>query len=492
MIFFIFDVFDWNEYKKNLITYSNQNTKEKFLMASKQGIDEEGNPLVELLSKQPGYTQKGDVASLKVESDNLRRILMDKKSKINSLESQIQYIEQSKKLIIRLIQDFQMSKQISFVDEDKIENPFSNLKEGTDIIRNGIKNYISRHEKICSKFEIEFQKNIFSLQQHLQNQQNQLQKELDKIQEYDHERLHKLHLIELAKNQKSILCQTIMMRRAALSRAIESDQALQAKIDNQMLTSQKELEKAQEQVQEQQELSKTLHQQFSEQQLSTRQTIQHHDEIAAQVDSLKRQYKKESHAHNCTLAKLDQKKEELEQLYLTVESYHDNLKSQELILAEDENKRLRSVISVEKNEAQAKLEKEEKKTKELEINIKNLQKVIVDLNSQIILTEQKLQTQMMKIPDFAQLHQALDRNMAQTKKYKEEVLQRKYILDEIRDRNRYLEQQEIQDSKQRMAYLKTIMPLQSEIKADTKLPQLMQEFMDQHKKMEEIIANTSF
>ena len=112
---------------------------------------------------------------------------------------------------------------------------------------------------------------------------------------------------------------------------------------------------------------------------------------------------------------------------------------------------------------------------------------ISNLNDQISQTDQKLQDQMMRIPDFPQLHQALDRTLAQTKKYQEELMQKKYLLDEIGDRNRLLDQMEIQESKNRMSQLKILMPFRDQENNDDimkQLPEMLAERAKQQKEFE--------
>jgi hypothetical protein len=80
----------------------------------------------------------------------------------------------------------------------------------------------------------------------------------------------------------------------------------------------------------------------------------------------------------------------------------------------------------------------------------------------------------------------------QNKKYQEAVLQTKYLLDEIRDRNRILDQIEIQESKDRMAQLKVVMPLESENNPDAALPALLEERKKQQEEMEALLAEPGF
>jgi hypothetical protein len=121
-----------------------------------------------------------------------------------------------------------------------------------------------------------------------------------------------------------------------------------------------------------------------------------------------------------------------------------------------------------------------------------LNEKIATLNHQISQTEQKLQTQTMRVPDFNQLRQALERVSVQNRRYQEGVLQTRYLLDEIRDRNRMLDQIEIEESKKRMAQLKAVMPLESENDPDSVLPALLEERKRQQEELEVMLQQPGF
>jgi hypothetical protein len=98
----------------------------------------------------------------------------------------------------------------------------------------------------------------------------------------------------------------------------------------------------------------------------------------------------------------------------------------------------------------------------------------------------------MRIPDFNQLRQALERVSVQNRRYQEGVLQTRYLLDEIRDRNRMLDQIEIEESKKRMAQLKVVMPLESEDDPDSVLPALLEERKKQQEELEIMLGQPGF
>jgi hypothetical protein len=220
--------------------------------------------------------------------------------------------------------------------------------------------------------------------------------------------------------------------------------------------------------------------------------LRQHAELLQTIEELTKTLKRESHAHNCSLSALDNAKLELKHLMLIIDSYHDNLKTQELLDAEHENRKLDAVINNEKASLSRAKAVVASKGKESEAQIAVLAERIASLNQQIIQTEQKLQTQMMRIPDFAQLRQALDRLLAQYKKQRDEVLQRMYQLDEIRDKNRMMDMLEIQESHNRQAQLRQLMPMPFEQAEESLLPKLMDECKRHQAEIEDLLTEPGY
>jgi len=73
------------------------------------------------------------------------------------------------------------------------------------------------------------------------------------------------------------------------------------------------------------------------------------------------------------------------------------------------------------------------------------------------------------------VNQALNRTLAQLKKYRHELLRREYVLDETRNRHRMLTLMDIHESKERIAPFRILMPLDSEKEADMRLSELIEE-----------------
>lgn len=455
-------------------------------------------PKLAIGSKNSGFNtpSKESLSSSKGDYDYYRRQLMEKKTQVTALEKRLPKLDEFKSRLTQLIQDFQQTGQINFIEDDtesheKLSHPFDTTQEGVQIIRNGIMQLISYHERLAARFEIELSKNLFTFQQTLDEKKKMLAKEEELLEIAQNEASHNKNIIQMAINEKDVLKQTILMLRSTLERHMNSDSAQRGMVHSRYERVQMELNKVQKLVQDEEEMSSELQSRKKERFTTEEKHAIMHQEILLTVEKLRADYKKESYANNLTRAALDRAKDELLQLSRAVESYHDNLKTQELLDAEVENRRLRAVLNNEKIEHEEKLARHTSKTKELSEVVESLTKRIDQLNIQISSTEQRLQTQMMRIPDFKQLGQVLDRSIEQSRKYKEFVMKRKYLLDEIRDKNRLLEQQEIQESKNRMAQLKIQMPLSSQqSEQDALLPKLYEENAKWQKQMKEFLSST--
>jgi hypothetical protein len=220
--------------------------------------------------------------------------------------------------------------------------------------------------------------------------------------------------------------------------------------------------------------------------------LQRHAELLEVAESLGVTLKRESHAHNCSLSALDNARLELAHLMRTIESYHDNLKTQELLDAEHENRKLHAVINNEQESLSKARDAVMAKARETEGQITGLTERIGHLNQQVIQTEQKLQTQAMKIPDFGQLRFALDRLLAQSKKRREEMQVEMYHLEEIRDKCRLADMMEIQESLERQAQLRALMPLAQEVKEESQLPAMLEKCMIYRAEIEELLTEPWF
>ncbi|KAK8885767.1 hypothetical protein M9Y10_041221 [Tritrichomonas musculus] len=435
-----------------------------------------------------------DDQAAKAENDALRKKLMEKKNQIASLEQQTVRFEEFKILLTRLIQDFQENNEIQFVEPNCLSNPLDNVEDSVQVVRNGVIKLIKRHENLASRFELEFSRNIFQLQQQLREKDQELMNATAKLEAARTSLSHQERIVNFLKHKKQALCKTLLMRRAALSRSQSKSEKEAA--DNQIKLDKcnENLQNAKEVVKNKEQVAQKLATLTAEKQQNEQMQLKTHDELLKTVENLRKSFQKESFLHNRDLSALDVAKSELKALQLKIDSYFSNLKTRELLDAENENKKLQTVIRNERESLSRQKAIVDSKGADIQSTISEYINKISLLNEQINQTEQKLQTQMMKIPDFPQLHQALDRALAQSKKYQEEVLQRKYLLDEIGDRNRLLDQMEIQASKDRMAQLKILMPLtgQEENDTDPKLHEILAERAKQQKEFEALLTQPGF
>lgn len=444
------------------------------------------NPLTQLVSK--------DDLATKAESDSLRRKLMEKKNLISALEQQTNRFEEVKILISHLIQDFQERGDIQFVEPECLSSPLENVKDTVQVLRNGINKLIKRHEKLASRFELEFSRNIFQLQQQLREKDQELIVATSNLESARASLAHQERVVSLLRDKKEALCKTVLMRRSALSRSQIKNAKEAADNQSKFERFTKNLHNAKETVKEKDQIAEELAVRVAEKRKNEELHMKTHDELLKTVEDLRKTLKQEAYSHSRDMSALDVAKSELKALQLKIDSYFDNLKTRELLDAEIENRKLQTVIRNEHESLSLQKSIVDSKGNDIQNTISEYTSKISTLNELINQTEQKLQTQMMRIPDFPQLHQALDRALAQSKKYQEEVQQRKYLLDEIGDRNRLLDQMEIQASKDRMAQLKILMPLtgQEVIETDTQLPVILAERAKQQKEFEELLTQPGF
>lgn len=427
--------------------------------------------------------------------DVLRKRLMQKKSQISTLEHQNLKYDEAKTHLTRLFQDFQRNHGFRFIDPELLSSPFSTSQEAITILRKGISDFVLRHEKLANKFEIEFSRTIFELQQKLQSKKDECDKSMAELADAQESLMHLQQVVKLLRRKKRVLCHTVLLRRQALESSTNKREKEATDIQNQLENCKQKIQHFQENVKQQDEAAKELTTLAEDIKVQEETRTKTHFELVETVENLRKQFQRESHSHNCDLAALDVAKSDLRALQMKIDSYFDNLKTKELLDAEIENRKLQAVIKNERDQLSRQKAVIDSKGNDIQNTISQYIEKISNLNDQISQTEQKLQAQMMRIPDFPQLHQALDRTLAQTKKYQEELMQKKYLLDEIGDRNRLLDQMEIQESKNRMAQLKILMPFRDQENNDDimkQLPEMLAERAKQQKEFEELIHSPGF
>ena len=428
-----------------------------------------------------------------LDADTLKKQMRDKKTLIGVLEQQKIKFDEVKILILRLIQDFQNSGEMEFVEKEKLSTPFSDSAEAIQVLRRGINRFITKHENLASKFELEFSKNIFVLEQQLRQEENELKKAKERLQQAKDKRSHQLTIVNCNQRNKEVLCNTILMRRTALMHHQTTNERDLSLIHDRLDTATRDMQELEATLKSQQKEAQEIAAQSDERKKQEEAQNKAHMENVQTVEQLRKTFRDEAYAHNCALSALDIARQELVSLQMRIDSYFDNMKTRELLDAEHENKKLQAVIKNEYEILSKQKAVVDQKSTELQNTINEYTKKISVLNEQINQLEQKIQTQMMRIPDFPQLNQALERTIQQTKKHQAELLQKKIFLDEIEDRNHAMDQMEIQASKDRMAQLKILMPIGGdEMKKIEKLPELLSQRAKQQKEFEELLTNPGF
>lgn len=402
-----------------------------------------------------GTPNQDDILTLKSEGDRMRRIVMDKKQQITNLEKEASKLDELQILMRDMIYNFRRQKKINFFDIDpEAEIPLRTPKEYVGIIKERISALLTTHMKYSQKFEIELKRQKFEQDQKIQGALNLLELEKKALADALRENRHQLKMVKMVIGQKTILHRTVIMQQDAVDRhqTIREenqqayDQKLQQKFQNFAdLKAQHEKNvkentiKVKKMIEKNKELEKKK---------------EYHQQLLEQKEKIQQEFQKISFDQSCLMADLDRAKEQLDLIHRKNDSYMANLKTHELLDAERENDRLRHLLKNEKKRSQSALEVQIAKTKQLEDNLQRIIEETSNINFQIADNEQKLQALTMRIPDFNQLQQALDRVISNARKNKEDVLQTQYMLDEIRDKNRLLEQQEYNESKIRTEQLK--------------------------------------
>ena len=432
-----------------------------------------------------------DTAESEAEKASLKKLLLDKKQELSYLEAQASKVNEVRILLQHLMQDFQETRQLTFVQNvNELENPKVDIQDCVALVRGGIDNLINYHEKLAARYELELSKNMFELGQQLERKQEELAKERELLRDEERRTVHKRNLIKAVDSDKFAIIKTIRMRRAALERHMEASAARQSKFEHSIAEAEDEYRNAVHTMELADNDEKLTIRKQDDRNTKEQTQMRTHNEIVDTVTRLRKDLNREAYLHNETAAALDRAKRELTQLCRVIDSYHDNLKSQILLDAEEENRRLRAVLSIENHDFNERLEKHRKTGSDLFQDIKGIKARIDRINQDIASTEQKIQAQMMRIPDFPQLHAALDRVMEQSRKYKEFVAKRKYLLDEVRERNRLLDEAEIQDSKDRMRQLSIVMPLEHEKREQeqkARLARLLKENLERSKAIDDAL-----
>jgi hypothetical protein len=402
---------------------------------------------------------------MKLERDNARQIVLDQKTRIAGLQDQALMLDQLTALLRRLMMNFQASQLLRFVDKISVlEDPGPPAKQSIPIIRTAVNRVTSHHEKLASRYELELQKNLFEVNQQVTEKKKLLAREKQLLTDTQNQSAQTSGLIRKLKRQKQILMKTALLQRSALIKHHETDTIRYNQLKRKSDFARAENFSAQDSLRRVLEAETDLTKRIEDRMVFEERKTQMHLELAKTAEDLQQTLQHEAYKYNRAAAKLDRARDELVNLTRCVESYRDNLKTRELLDAELENKRLRAVINIEKQDFDKKLEFQKAKGAELRSAIDTLSQKVESLNQQISTIEQKLRRQMMKVPDFDRLHEALDRQAAASRRHLEFVTKRKYVLEDVRKEGERVDEEEIEASKIRMRGLSVRLPFESEEK----------------------------
>ena len=240
--------------------------------------------------------------------------------------------------LAHLIQDFQNTGKITFVDQNKLERPFTKPEQVMGILRGGIDALIARHEKLASKFELEFSRSLFKVNQQVKDIDAELANEHKLAEAAEKEQQHAEKVVKFLTREKTVLMRTLRMRKAALEQHAEANVNHKNVAMMQLEQVSKEYEKMSQLSQEHDVIAERISASQTVRRNQEKKQMEQHEELIAEREKMQQDLKRESHAHNRTLSKLTRAKEDLKKLMMTIESYHDNLATQELMDSEEENK----------------------------------------------------------------------------------------------------------------------------------------------------------
>ena len=415
------------------------------------------------MSSENFFTQKSvsnfftpnDLTSMKIEADRMRKIILDKKQEIQILEVEAAKLDELKILMRDVLTEIQNKDKIMFFPEykDLDEIPLLEPQMYLKALKSSVSALLEKHDVLSQRFGVALKNQTFLQNQDIANAQRVLDEEKSRLQLAQDEFNHQKRITDMVLDQKTILQRTIRLTQESVDRHKEaSDDVIQkceTRIQQRMDRISKIQEKNTQIEQEHIQKIKEIEQKKKEEEESYTQ----HEELLSQKKKIQEELKKLAYDQSCLISDLDKAKQELVDIQSKSNSYLSNLKTHQLLEAERENERLRNLLKNEKRRADANLQAQVNRTKQLEDMLEKIAGETRDLNDQITEAESKMQAIAMRIPDFRQLEQALDNVIKSTQKDKAEALKTQYMLDEIRDKNRLIEQQEYNESKQRTEQL---------------------------------------
>jgi hypothetical protein len=416
-----------------------------------------------LMPSRSRLTTESDEASLRAERDGLKWTLQEKANIAAGLETRLTQFADFKQLLMKLMQELQETQSLVFVDSPSSwERRCKSNDDIVNVLRSGIDKFIAKHTTLATRYEREFTKHLFGLHQQVATAQETLERQKQRVIDSQRDCSALENLLALVQREKKSLKRTIQYRRSTLSRHTDASARERAHIAQQLNQAQASLESAIATNQDNQRTEMEIQRKIQERaEMETARAEMHVDLVKA-VEEMRADIQRESLRHNETGAALTRARDELVRLTRSVDSHVDNLKTQELLNEENENKRLRSVLNIEKAEFEDKFARQVQKGTEMQEAIAGLQEEIIGLNREISAVEHRWQIQLTRIPDFKQLHQALDRERAAGKKQKAFVRARQEVFDDFQQNAKRVREDNEEAARARAEFLTATMPTRDE------------------------------
>lgn len=401
---------------------------------------------------------KNETANVKAEMDKLRRQIMYKKRIIEECENKVSMNDGFKILLREIVEDFHLSGRIPMFAENKKDIPNLEAKEYFDLIKNGAFGLIDKHHELSQRFELELKKQMFALEQEKYSLEMILKSKRQDLEQLEQEREHRKKVVKFLLDQKAMLHSTCVLRSEIVNRHKEINTKTIRSYEDKLDVGNTRLNKSMESLNSRNKQIQDLEKSIKDEEELNNMKKEIHDRLIKEYEKISEDMKKQSFEHSCLLSNLSKAKNDLVQLQKTANSYHTNMKSHELMEAERENKRLRYLLRTEKEIRSGKINVQVDRTERIESQQKIITSKIQDIKAQIRLTEHKLNKAIVKVPDFQQLHQVLEKIIQIAKKNKEDVIQTQYTLDELRDKYRMAELNELAKSRERTEKLRMKLP----------------------------------
>lgn len=349
-----------------------------------------------------------------------------------------------------------MSKKLPIEPpEGDKELPFNNV---ISIFQTGVEKFFALHKSITSSYELHFQKSVFQLEEQLTEAEKlltQKKKELADMQlaaqhskslsiygKQDKERINRIYLI---KNSNYLM-------KSRLNRSqIERTRKL---LEN----TQQNLTSMQEKHKKTKEGTDTIFRNAIERVQSEKDLFNYLSEKANTRKNLRNKVRLMAFENSILYSKIDSAKEDLEYQSLRAKAVIESENAKTALAVEQENIRISNILKIESEQIDKVIQNEREQIATLEKFIQQQQGTNSDLTKKIEYVQQKIRVAMAKAPDISQILLSVDQKVNELNKEQMSLTRRTRELDELRQLNP-VPQWQIDESKQRMATLKTSMPM---------------------------------